>query len=162
VQQCGVAYNPYQPPTDLGVTSQPSTFGDANRAELSHDVEEALRQTKPWVMFLGVLGFLGAGFLVLGGLAVVAVGLPGVPGGRAVGLGYLLGALLYVFPSLFLVRYSTAIGGVLSGGGMRALGEAMTQQKRFWRFVGIAAVVMMALYFVIILVAFAIGVAGAM
>lgn len=150
--------NPYQPPAESPLDPRLSMPGSGT-GEVEAAVMESLRQTKPWVMFLGVMGFIGAGFLLLGGGVVAVVGLPDVPGGRAFGLAYVAFAVVYVFPSLFLTRYAKAIRELLAGGGNEALAQAIEQQKKFWRFVGISMVVFMGLYFALIVV---FGTLGAM
>ncbi|HUF18392.1 MAG TPA: type II secretion system protein GspG [Thermoanaerobaculia bacterium] len=114
---------------------------------------ESLRRTKPWVRFLSVLGFIAAGFMVLAGLALAVIAMvsegPEFPGifGLIVGLLYFLLALLYIFPSLYLSRYATAIGRALRPGPKSsAVEEALGHQKSFWKFAGIMALVMLLLY----------------
>ena len=68
---------------------------------------EMLRQTKPWVRFLSIMGFIGAGLMILCGLIM---GIAGVAGGASemflLFIFYPLLGLLYIFPALFLHRYA--------------------------------------------------------
>jgi hypothetical protein len=156
-------YDPYRAPVaDLGGVRSDSAAGNA---AVPSEVIELLRQTKPWVTFLAVLGFIATGLMVLGGLFMTVAG--GVAGQKgtfpgALGLLYLAFGIIYVFPSLFLMRYGNAIRQLTTGGGVPALTEAIKQQKSFWRLVGIMTVVVMCLYAVALVGMVIFGVATAM
>ena len=140
--------DPYQPPSvSLDGGSSSSSSG-----EVGHDVLSPLQQTKPWVTFLAICGFVATGLIVLVGLIMLAVGgfAKGVP--AAFGLVYVLLGALYVFPSLFLFRYGAAISRLLSTRDTRDLAAALTRQKSFWRLVGIATLVILCLYVLILVV----------
>ena len=128
---------------------------------ISPAMVDALRGTRPWVRLLAILGFVGSVFMVLGGLAVALLGV--VPGASSTGpvVSAALGALyiglavLYVFPSLFLLRYARAIGAALDAPAKTApIEEALRQQKSFWKFVGVAVVI----WLVCVVLAVAVGV----
>jgi len=140
--------NPYRPPLshDGGDTPVPPT------------IVQLLRQTRPWVTFLAILGFIGAGLMCLGGFAVMAIGSLGPKGlPWPIGFVYILMAGLYIFPSLFLFRYGVAIRELLDRDGMNALTEAIARQKSFWRLVGIATLVILCLYVLLFFGAIAFG-----
>jgi hypothetical protein len=150
------SYDPYQAPM---AGAAPSTTGSST--ELQATILEAMRQTKPWVTFLSILGFVGAGFLVLAGFLMSVVGAVGDAFdqdafrgfGALVGVAYLLLGALYVVPSVLLWRYAASIGRLLQTAAMDQLAEAIVCQKSFWRFAGISAAVVIALYLVVIFVA---------
>ncbi len=125
-----------------------------------------LRATRPWVRFVSVVGFVMVGMLIV--VAILMVGLGtfrhglGALGGAALGLLYLLIALLYVFPSLFLARYATAIRAFERARDSSSLEAALAAQKSFWRFVGILTLVVLCFYLVVLALAFAAGVLGAL
>lgn len=128
---------------------------------ITQNMIEALRGTKGWVLLMGILLFIGAGFMALTGAMMLIGGAATseVPGGGAavagMGVGYLLFALLYLFPGLYLVRYSSAIGRLLASGQGHDLERALDSQRRFWRFVGVLALVMMGVAVIGILAAIA-------
>lgn len=109
-----------------------------------------LGDTKPWVRLLSIVGFITSGLMLLLALVIPFVGAFsrgfGLFGGIAMGLMYLLMGCLYVFPSLFLYRYASAIHGLLSTGESRFMEVALSQQKSFWRLVGITTIVVLCLY----------------
>jgi Family of unknown function (DUF5362) len=135
---------------------------------------ESLRQTKPWVRLMSILGFVGAGFMVLLGLFMILAGVVGGTMSRSMGgaLGgapmlfmgvlYLLLAALYVYPSLLLFRYASAIGRALGGETVSGVEDALEAQKSFWKFLGITALIVLVLYAVLFVVLIVAGVFSAM
>ena len=103
---------------------------------------ELLRQTRPWVMFFGVLGFVAAGLYALGGVWMMATtGLSArssVPG--TMGLLYVLVALVFFFPALMLWRYGSRIGDMMVRGHVQDLEAALEAQKGYWRLTGIITI----------------------
>ena len=119
--------------------------------EITDEMVSALRGTKGWVLLFGILMFIGAAFMVIGGLgmifggAMMGAGANGVPQGMFAGMGvvYLVMAVLYVFPALYLVKYSSAIGRLVSDGRAADMEEALHQQRKFWKFVGVLMLIVM-------------------
>ncbi len=119
---------------------------------------DAMKRAKPWIMFLSVLGYIGAGMMILLGLVTMVGGLLGSafgPSGRhglgaigpAIGVMYIVLGAFYFAPSYLLGRYASSIGRYADAGGpMEGLADAVQKQTTFWRFVGISAAVMMGLY----------------
>src|SRR5262245_24163986 len=97
--------NPYQPPRS---SDYHDVVGGAATGEVPGEAVEALRETRPWVTFLAVMGFIGAGFMVLAGLGMLIAGSPRME--ASLGLVYIALAGLYVLPSVLLIRYSSSIG----------------------------------------------------
>lgn len=151
--------NPYQPPraVDLGPIPYEAPGMDA----VPGAILEAMRQTKPWVTFLAVMGFIATGIMALFGFIMMAMGGFGkLPAG--LGALYVLLALIYVPPSLLLFRYGAEIRRLLEGGGMHRLTQALVCQKSFWKFVGILTLVLMGIYFLAIAGAIVAGFMGAL
>ena len=157
--------NPYMPPgSQLSAPPMSSVAGGEGVSAVALD---HLRNTKPWVRLLSVLGFIGSAFMVIAGLVfMVGAGALGeqFKGALGVGMGaaYLLLALLYIYPSLCLWRYATSIQALLSTRRSVDLDTALGQQKSFWRFVGILTAALLVLYVVIIIIAIVAGAMGAM
>jgi hypothetical protein len=137
-------YDPYRAPVaELGGTRPSDTAGS-----VPPEIVDLMRQTKPWVTFMAIVGFIGVVFIFIAGLAIALFGKSMGKGGLPPAAGAIYWALggLYIFPSLYLFRYGTAIRRVLDGAGMPALTEALGRQKSFWRFVGISMAVVMVIY----------------
>ncbi len=151
-------YLPYAPP-GVAVAPAPMTSAAGAAGGLSELALEMLRQTRPWVLFLGILSFVAAGFMVLGGLVMAVVGLvagaaSSSPATAVMGFVYLPLGFIYIYPGLKLVKYGGAIGRLLQSRSAADLEDALTQQKSMWKFSGIAAIVVIALYVVILAGAF--------
>lgn len=150
--------NPYQ------ATEQPGF-------NLTTNILDSLRQTRPWVLFIGILGIIGAVLMVFVAIGMMAFGLlgqgggaPGMPAGMGVGIGavYLIMAFLYIAPSIYLIQYASHIKKLVASPSTASLEQALRAQKSFWRFVGICMLIVVALYGIILLVAVVGGIAGAM
>jgi hypothetical protein len=116
--------------------------------QMQSGVAGALAGTRPWVRLVSVLGFLGAAFIMLLGFGLAAGGLM-VPGSSGEGAGaamavfgvvYACMGLLYLVPSLHLWRYGTHIHAYVKDAQTIQLEQALEAQRRFWKFVGILAV----------------------
>ncbi len=138
------------PGAGLGVTARSQQF---------------LRETRPWVALMSILTFVVAGLMVLAALAMLALGAAvrsaagggGAFAGGLVGVVYLVMAVVYIMPALYLWRYRTAIDRVVAGGSTGALEDALMHQRSVWRVVGILTIIMIA--FAVIGIIAAIGIA---
>lgn len=146
---------------------------------ISQEVMRQLAGTKPWVRFISVLMFVGAGFMLLaalvmglaGGTIFSSMGSGSGPKfsgamGAGIGLGiaffYGLFALLYIYPALKLWKYANRIGDLANSGQTHDLEAALTEQRVFWKFVGIMILAVFALYAGIIVLMMVVGGIGAM
>jgi hypothetical protein len=120
---------------------------------------ELLRQTRPWVLFISILGFILAGLMVIGGLGVFAMemmsGGTGVP--AWLGMAYIAFAAVYLFPSLYLCRYGMRIGSLLARGQVEDLERALESQKSFWRLSGIIVIAVIVVYIAVVAIAVGVG-----
>ncbi|MGH7135769.1 MAG: hypothetical protein ACREHD_08520 [Pirellulales bacterium] len=127
-------------------------------------VIELLAQTRPWVMFIAILGFISSGLMILGGLfaavVLVAMGGAGVLE-AAVILVYPVLGVVYYFPSQFLVRFAQRIRDLRHSHNVADLEAALAAQKSFWKFCGIFLAFVIALYAGILVVAMIAGVLSA-
>jgi len=154
-----LAEPPWAPPAHPGTHAMGTPS-----ASLSLDAAlEALRATKPWVRFMGVMGIIWTVLMVILALAFTAISqssaMPMTPTMRIVMPAlYLVMALLQVPPILFLNRYASRIGIALEAQTPEALARALEAQKSFWRYVGIFTLVVLIIYGLVLL--FGIGLAA--
>ncbi|HET9299632.1 MAG TPA: hypothetical protein VFO11_06775 [Candidatus Polarisedimenticolaceae bacterium] len=149
------ADNPFAAPQSL--VADPSGSAGA----VSPGVVETLRRTKGWVRFMAVLGFIGAGLSLLMGLVFGVLGFAGSEAfarastpmpfpPTAIFFGYALllslAAVIYLFPSLRLLRYASAITRLELARDSGALEGALEQQRAFWRLVGVISLASILLY----------------
>jgi hypothetical protein len=147
-----VNFNPYQAPTSAYDSSY-TNYGQPVGA-VSERTIAALRKTRPWVVFISVVGFVFAGLAVLGGLASLAS--PDV----GAGIGVIIGASLALLPAVAMIRYGNAINKLLHGGGVKELEESMEAQASVWQIAGIFTIIYMLFVVFIVIGALAFATAG--
>lgn len=107
-------------------------------------IADPLRATRPWVLFLSILGMIcSLPMLLYVGLAVVL----GMGSGNVVialigGVLGLAGFAGYFVPSYMLFQYSSAIGRCVDGNDLNQLQGVLKAQASFWRTCGIIVVAM--------------------
>ncbi len=166
VQPSQPEVNPYvspgEPPAGFDAPAQPEEGGT-----ITPRIHTALAQTRPWVLFLAILGFIGGGLVVLVGLGMLGMSVAGGGAGMDAGIGavqavvFLVMSTIYLVPSYYLLRYGQQIGRFLRSSGTHELETALIAQKSFWKLIGILTLVFMALYAVLIVVAVVVGIASA-
>ena len=163
--------NPYE----ASVSNNPpaaTTFAHQHSGgAVSGAVIDQLRRTQGWARFLGILGFIVCGFMILSGIALAlmgsamgsAMGKSGVfPGfGALMGMVYIVMAAFYFYPSFKLNQYASRIGKMVQQPTEENLVSALDSQRVFWKFVGIIMMVTLILYVLVIVGAIILGAAGA-
>lgn len=138
---------------------------------MTDSIVTSLRKTRPWVMLLAILGFIGTAFMVIAGVpmlmgAGMMEGMEGMEGAEMfggsmmIGMGvfYLVLALIYFLASLYLLRYAGAIKRAVTGMSLTDLEVALAHQASFWKLMGI-----MTLISIIVMIVFVIvGIGSAM
>ena len=139
------------PPLPASSSSAPTTSPSPVAAQL--------QRTQPWVRFMAIMGFIIAGFMVLFGLAVGAVG---AATGNYQTLGvmvlYPIMGVVYVFPSIFLLRYADRIKTFVASGQEQDLAGALDAQRSFWKFAGILTIVSILMSLVFVAIALMVGI----
>lgn len=156
--------NPYQ-------ASSHSAYPASSGGHITPATLQALAGTKPWVRLCSILGFIGAGFMILAGLLMMTTGAMAGMGSRdAAGLGgfpvvmgitYLVLSIIYLFPALKLWKYGSAIVRLMSSNSTADLEAALDQQRGFWKFVGILMIIMIAITLLAMVGGILAGIAGA-
>lgn len=107
---------------------------------------QALKETKPWVTFLAVIGLLGGALVVIIGIVMLfRIG--------AVGIMQILMGVVNLMGAFFLLEYGQRLRDYLRDGSAGSLEKAIVAQKAFWRLVGILTAIIMVIYAVILLFA---------
>jgi hypothetical protein len=151
--------NPYAPPQSPDVGAPYGYPSSEGTAPVPDAIVEPLRATRPWVIFLAIVGLLFVGLMAMGGLGVMVMG---AVADRAAGknlpfpmwtLGFVYFALgaIYALPCVGLIRYASSIGSLVRNPSMDLLGKALHQQRWFWKVVGIMTAIIMALYPLVII-----------
>ena len=136
--------NPYQSPsTPVGPWE-----GHSELESVFPEAIQSLAQTKPWVRFISVLGFLVFGFSIVGLLFVL-----GFAGGFMMFFMLPFAVLFYFIPSLLLWNYASRIRRLLNDRSSHSLVSAVSAQKSFWKYIGISVTIVLVFYVVMLLLA---------
>ena len=135
---------------------------------LTPEAQTYLRESGKWANFLGIVGFILCGFIVIAALftgAMIAtmakMAPPGPPGGAAALLAsmgggfiaviYLLIALVYFFFSLYLYQFGSKIKKGVMFGDIDQVTIAFGKLKSFFKLWGILTIVILCLYALMII-----------
>lgn len=140
-------------------------------------VVDQLRRTRGWVLFFSVMLWIGAVFLILGGVAMVGMGVLAGAGGAfteelskdfaamggmaVIGVVYFVMAFFYIYPALKLGKFAARIKDLTATPSEQNLVAALNEQRAFWKYVGVMMIVMFAIYLVFIIIMMVVGIAGA-
>ena len=126
-----------------------------------------LLETSRWGKFLGVVGFIMSGLLAL--VSITFMGgtfinpndiYPGL--GASIFIIYLVIAVIYVFPSLYVFRYSIKIKEGINSSDQSRCTEGFSNLKNLFLFFGIMTIIVLALYALAFLGIIAGGLMGGM
>jgi hypothetical protein len=133
-----------------------------------------LKAASPWLRFLGVLSYIGAGFCALFG-AIILITAPlgadfsdvfdifgdfGAIGGVVLGIFYLaMGGFLF-FPARFEYRFGARIRDYSLGNAEAQLEQAFKNVKAYFKFQGILAIIGLAMIPLLIVIAVVAVMAG--
>jgi hypothetical protein len=147
--------NPYQSPqTDVSAIKPMLPSGAITETMIVY-----LKGVSPWLRFLGILGFIACAFIML--LGLLSFILPGFFL-QAAGGGDFFGGLLWsffcvlyavfvFFPSRYIYLFGTKVRAYIRSGADSDLEEAFKNNKSFWKFAGILAIICLAVIPVMIL-----------
>lgn len=130
---------------------------------LTPGVARILHRTQPWVRFLAICGFVMVGLMLV---VAIGAGLAGIATQRVetavLVVTYPLFALLYFFPSLYLLRYASRIRDFVADGEPRQLEFALDAQRAFWKFTGILTLVSLGIAALALMIGLVVGLAAGM
>lgn len=130
--------------------------------QLTQAAQEFLREAAKWAMFLSILGFIGLALILFMGLGMFAAGSAidsagagamGAFPASIMGVAYLLMAVLYFFPILYLYKFASNTKQALLNSSTEQLTESLKNLKSHYKFIGIVTIVMIAIYIIGIIVA---------
>ncbi|MGJ7032117.1 DUF5362 family protein [Niabella hirudinis] len=130
--------------------------------EINEQGKVYIGEASKWARFLGIIGLIalsviliaGVGVLMAGSSMMQASGMP-IPG-AALGLIYIVMALLYFFPSFYLYKFGSITRKGVQTENIADLNEGLRYLKSFFRFAGILAIVIIGFY-IIAFLAFGMG-----
>jgi hypothetical protein len=114
-----------------------------------------LMETARWCKLMAIAGFVGLGLLVLLGIFYSAL-ISAISGGEldalpvtfswAIGLVYILFAVLFFFPVMYLYRFSKQTPSSIRSKTTEQLTEALSNLKSLFKFMGIYTAVILVIY----------------
>ena len=119
-----------------------------------------LAGTKPWVRFLSVICWILSGLVLLGAAVMAAISVfnPPKPSAGPFPFGskefmilavvYGLLAFIYIFPALKLWKYANRIGSLSATRSTVDLDSALNEQRSFWKYAGIMAIIVICGYII--------------
>lgn len=161
------SYNPYEAPGASGYSAGPNM---GNAGMITPLMVDHLRNARPWIRFLSIMCFVGAGFMVLaaglmflGGLVGLAASKSRAPGTEALvgpigGVFYFVMAGFYAFPGVLMHRVANAIDGFVTMPSSSSLEDALDKNRSYWKTCGIMALVMIGFTVLITIGAIVVGV----
>ena len=165
--------NPYQSPeTETKIMTPLVSQGSLTETMLKH-----LNDASPWLRFMGIMGFIGSGFMLLGGLFCLlfmplAINLfdaasnnfpyffgSFVPVMIIYALYFIGAGVVLFFPALFTYRFGAKIRSYLQTNSEGELELALKNNKFLWKFQGILTIIGLAAIPVIIVIGIIVAVA---
>jgi hypothetical protein len=156
--------NQYNSPETPVVPEKSQVAGNLTSTMLNY-----LKEASPWLRFVGVLGFISCGSLVLFGVIFVIISIAtsgymddfgNVPIWLLSPFYIALGAF-YFFPSRFIFLFGTKINKYLYSNSDDDLEQAFKNNKSLWKFIGILCIVSLATIPFVMIVMTVIGVIAA-
>lgn len=125
--------------------------------ELNSDIRAYLLETAKWAKFISIVGFVMAGFMIIGALSfgvmlgsVIGSGMEGGMGAASMSsmfsVIYIVFALIFVIPVYFLFRFSQKMLAALKHDDDIDLTESFKNLKSHYKFVGIYFIIMLGFY----------------
>ena len=137
--------------------------------QVDHNGSAHLKEAARWAKFLAVLGFIVCGLMVVGALFAGTImaafssltpgGSAGAIGGAFVSIVYILCALLYFFPCLYLYNFGAKMQVALRANDQEQLNLSFKNIKSYYRFIGILTIIGLG-FMVLGLIFFLIGLAS--
>lgn len=151
--------NPYSAPSSNVMSASGGSSG-----AVPPDVIAELKGTKPWVRLISVMMWIGCVVMILFVVSTLLFGasVAGKMGGGAAGAGYLIGMaigytmgiILIIYPTLKLSKYASNIARLVESQSFADLTAALAEQRRFWKFYGILMTIYLSCIALFVLISF--------
>lgn len=141
--------------------------------QVDQEVSGYLAETAKWAKFLAIVGFVMTGLMVILSFFAGAImtfystamggaegAMPPMAGGFLTVL-YLLLALLFFFPYLYLYNFATKMQAALRSSTQEELTKSFANLKSCFKFVGVVTLVLLAFYALAFVIGLIAGIAGA-
>jgi hypothetical protein len=128
-------------------TEKTGTTSLAPVTEVTAAMLEDVSATRGWTLFFAILGWIAFGLTAILGVVALAFGatVDGAGPVRLAGWIYIIAALMYLPPALWLQRYALAVKRLRSSRSLRDLEQALHNEHRFFRFAALLMLISLGL-----------------
>ena len=159
--------NPYASPQTESVPAQSLMPA----ATLTNTMVGYLKEAAPWLRFIGIMGYIGCGFMAVSGITTIAAmgalsslwesalselgsfgNVFNAVFSVSMGAYFLAFAVLFFFPSRFTYNFGAKIRSYLQNGKEEELELALKNNKSLWKFYGIMMIIELAAIPVLIVI----------
>ena len=124
----------------------------------NNEVKSFLSETARWAKFLSIVGFVGLGLFVIMAVVMMAgvaafASVLGATEAGLMGVIYILLAVVYFFPVLYLYRFSVSIKNSLEFGDEAEWNNGFMNLKKTFKFMGVFTIVILSIYVLALLIA---------
>ncbi len=127
----------------------------SSKFEISESARSYLKQTTTWTLFFSVLGFIFIGLTFIAAIALPIVfsalengNMPAISGTVLGGVYFVMG-LIYVFPVIYLYRFSTKMRSALDNSNGTNFDIALKNFKSHFKFMGIFTIAFVGIYILV-------------
>jgi len=125
---------------------------------INSNIKGYLKETSKWAYFLSIVGFICIFLIIIVGL-VITFSKANIFGGTAyqrgytlgVGISYIILALVYLFPMLYLFKFSSKMKTALKLDNNENFESAFLNLKSVFKYMGIFTIVIISLYILAII-----------
>jgi hypothetical protein len=137
--------NPYNSPDSPVIPEAP----ESSEVSLSMNMLQYLKETHPWLRFMGIVGYIGSGFLILMGIISTILSLINPDFGGEFGqffswlffIVYLPLGVLMFFPAHFTFSFGRKLRDYQYSHSNEDLELAFKNNKSLWKFNGILCII---------------------
>lgn len=151
---------------------------DSFELQFTPVAQSFIREAAKWAKFLSIIGFIFIALYILVALMMIAggaamganeelntasggMGMMGAIGGTALGIIYLIVAVIAIFPTLYLSRFAGKAKLALDNNNTEYLTTSLENLKSYFKFLGIFTIVMLVLMIIGFVVGIIAGVSAA-
>jgi uncharacterized protein involved in cysteine biosynthesis len=124
---------------------------------VNESMKADLLSTAKWAKFLCIVGCIGAGLLVLLAIAMIVFGTaaarinPAMPFGAFMGLFYLIGAAIYIYPLIKGFQFANATKTACLYNNESELARGFEGLNSLMRYFGILTIIILSIYVLVII-----------
>jgi magnesium-transporting ATPase (P-type) len=132
---------------------------ESRKIEIEEDTLNHLDTTRKWAMFVAIIGFIFLGLIIIIGLLAGTFLTAFNSGEKALGIPdslmfipILILAVIYLFPVLFLFRFSKHSSHAIQTFNKLELHKAIKNLKFYFVYIGVLIIIVLSIYIVLLVV----------